>query len=87
MRVTEVDPQQLRTAVRDAVAGGAWSPMAVVAAVATDFGADRTRIMATLWDLAADGELEYCCGQFPAFRMAPTSRRSPTAARNSSTSA
>lgn len=71
MRVTDVNPQALRSAVTDAVAGGAWAPMEVVAAVACDFVTDRAEILATLWDLRDDGVLVYdASGQFPEFRPA-----------------
>lgn len=71
MRVTQVDPHLLRTAVAEAVANGAWSPTAVLASVASDSVADRARIMATLWDLKEDGVLVYdSTSQFPGFRPA-----------------
>lgn len=69
MRVTQVEPHALREAVREAVAGGAWSPTAVVASVASDSAADRAHIIATLWDLKEEGLLVYdATGQFPGFR-------------------
>jgi hypothetical protein len=69
MRASQVYPQQLRDAVTEAVTGGAWSPMAVIAAVACDFPADRASVLATLWDLRDEGVLVYdASGQFPGFR-------------------
>lgn len=69
MRATQVDPLQLRTAVTDAVAAGAWSTQAVVATVASDSVVDRAEIVATLWDLESDGVVAYTAGQFPGFRL------------------
>jgi hypothetical protein len=59
MIATQTSPSTLRTAVRAAVREGAWSPADVVASVATDYGADRGRILATLWDLVDEGLLAY----------------------------
>jgi hypothetical protein len=71
MRVTDVNPQVLRTAVTDAVASAARAPMEVMAAVACDFTTDRAEILATLWDLRDDGLLRYdASGNFPGFRPA-----------------
>ena len=69
MRASQVDPLQLRAAVTDAVAGGAWSANAVIASVASDSVLDRAEIMATLWDLEGDGVVAYSPGQFPGFRL------------------
>ena len=80
MRASQVHPQQLRDAVTEAVTDGAWSPMAVIAAVACDFPADRAEVMATLWDLRDEGLLVYdASGHVPGFRPAQW------VARNSST--
>ncbi len=69
MRVNQLDPLELRTAVKAAVVDGAWSPTAVVASVASDSVADRAEIIATLWDLRDDGFLVYdVSGRFPGFR-------------------
>lgn len=59
MIVTRTDPETLRSAVCAAVREGAWTPCDVVATVATDFGADRARIIAVLWDLVDEGLLCY----------------------------
>lgn len=71
MSVTRGDPRELRTAVAEAVADGAWAPTDVVASVASDSVADRARILATLWDLKEDGVLVYdATTLFPGFRPA-----------------
>lgn len=59
MIATQTSPSTLRTAVCTAVWEGAWSPADIVASVATDYGADRGHIVATLWDLVAEGLLCY----------------------------
>ncbi len=59
MLATQNNPGALRTAVFAAVAEGAWSPIEVIASVATDSFADRASILATLWDLVEDGLLCY----------------------------
>ena len=55
----QVSPAQLTTSVYDAVAEGAWSPEDVAATVTAEVRAGRSDVLATLWDLVADGRLVY----------------------------
>lgn len=59
MLATQAEPFTLRHAVLSAVEEGAWSPADVVASVATDYSADRARVVAMLWDLVDEGCLRY----------------------------
>jgi hypothetical protein len=69
MLALRTEPVTLRMAVLDAVHEGAWTPADVVASVATDFAADRGTVLATLWDLVADGVVCYDGSlQYPGFR-------------------
>jgi hypothetical protein len=67
---TLVAPARLTEAVLTAVEEGAWSPADIVATVA-DQHADRSDVMATLWDLVDAGVLTYVPDvAYPAFRRA-----------------
>jgi hypothetical protein len=69
MIVMQTSPEALRSAVFDAVREGAWTPADVVAAVATDYVADRATIVAVLWDLVEEGAIRYDASlQFAGFR-------------------
>jgi hypothetical protein len=59
MIATQTDPELLRAAVCTAVREGAWTPCDVVASVATDYSADRSHVVAILWDLVDEGLLCY----------------------------
>jgi hypothetical protein len=68
---TRTIPAELTDRVRTAVAEGAWTPADVTATVTSECRADRSDVVATLWDLVDTGEL-VCChhhGQF-GFRTA-----------------
>ncbi|MFP5252589.1 MAG: hypothetical protein ACLGH4_02190 [Actinomycetes bacterium] len=62
-------PSELTASVRAAVAEGAWSPGDVAATVTAEVRADRSDVLATLWDLVADGELEFAASPYPRFRV------------------
>jgi len=71
--VMHTDPDALKAAVHTAVIEGAWSSADVVASVASDSIADRTQIVATLWDLVDEGVLHYdTTTDFPGFHPAET---------------
>ncbi len=67
----QVSPAQLTASVYDAVADGAWSPEDVAATVTAEVRAARSDVLATLWDLVAEGKLVYDTGAgSPLFRVA-----------------
>jgi hypothetical protein len=53
----QATPAELSTRVLAAVLEGAWSPADVTATVTSELRADRSDVVATLWDLVASGEL------------------------------
>ena len=66
----QVSPAQHTASVYDAVAEGAWSPEDVAATVTAEVRAGRSDVLATLWDLVAEGKLVYDTAPgFPSFRV------------------
>ena len=64
-------PAELTASVLDAVAEGAWTPVDVAATVTSHVRADRSHVLATLWDLVDDGTLVYDRhAPSPGFRVA-----------------
>lgn len=55
----QANPAQLTASVLNAVIDGAWSPGDVAATVTAEVRAGRSDVLATLWDLVADGALVY----------------------------
>ena len=53
----KASPAELTERVMRAVAEGAWTPADVTATVTSEFRADRSDVVATLWDLVESGEV------------------------------
>jgi hypothetical protein len=67
----QATPAVLTASVLDAVADGAWAPGDVAATVTSHVRADRSDVVATLWDLVEEGALVYDRGApSPGFRVA-----------------
>ena len=67
-------PAERSDRVLDAVAHGAWTPADVNATVTSELRADRSDVLATLWDLVDAGELT-CCRHHDQFGFRTTSFR------------
>lgn len=71
MSTTQVLPRTIRSSVHSAVRNGAWGAADVVRTVSADTAATRPEVIATLWDLVDEGQLEYSgTSPFPVFRPA-----------------
>jgi hypothetical protein len=55
----QASPAELNASVVAAVTDGAWSTGDVTATVIAEVRAEPSRVLATLWDLVADGTLVY----------------------------
>ena len=67
----QATPAELSASVLDAVSEGAWAPVDVAATVTSRVLADRSHVVATLWDLVEEGALVYDRhAPSPGFRVA-----------------
>jgi hypothetical protein len=67
----QATPAELTASVLDAVSEGAWAPVDVAATVTSRVRADRSHVVATLWDLVEEGTLVYDRhAPSPGFRVA-----------------
>jgi hypothetical protein len=67
----QATPAELTESVLDAVHDGAWAPVDVAATVTAHVRADRSHVLATLWDLVEEGTLVYDRhAPSPGFRVA-----------------
>lgn len=56
----QANPAELTNAVLDAVTHGDWTPAEVAATVISEVRAERSDVVATLWDLVDTGDLTCC---------------------------
>lgn len=67
----QASPAELTELVLSAVTEGAWTPADVTATVTCECRADRSDVVATLWDLVESGDL-VCCHHHGQFGFRPT---------------